>query len=396
MEKKRKKRRANGEGSVYYNKKTGRWMAQLVVGYDGKTGRLLMRAKSSATQAEALENLAALKERYLHTAAVLADKMTAGQWLDKWFATYSRPRLRVTTAERYAFMIGVAKEYIGKRRLGKVAEFDLQNIINQRFADNYERARYFRVVMRMAFGRAAKLKMIPVNIADDLLLPRKPHKKPFVRPTKEQRDALLRAKTPFFCWREILLTEFMTGLRRGELLALHWRDINLAEGWLEVHHSLVNADGKVMLTDPKTEQSRRRIYIPQALCQELRDYRHLQGIARLESGHWEHPDLVFTYKDGQYISPAYFSSYYARVRKRLGIETTFHMLRHDLASRMKDSKKFDLKDIQEQLGHSHINVTMDIYTHLNEESRADVGRWMQEDMGNVIPIDEKRQQREMK
>ena len=101
-------------------------------------------------------------------------------------------------------------------------------------------------------------------------------------------------------------------------------------------------------------------------------------------------------KDGQYISPAYFSSYYARVRKRLGIETTFHMLRHDLASRMKDSKKFDLKDIQEQLGHSHINVTMDIYTHLNEESRADVGRWMQEDMGNVIPIDEKRQQREMK
>ena len=49
MEKKRKKRRANGEGSVYYNKKTGRWMAQLAVGYDGKTGRLLMRAKSSAT-----------------------------------------------------------------------------------------------------------------------------------------------------------------------------------------------------------------------------------------------------------------------------------------------------------------------------------------------------------
>ena len=84
------------------------------------------------------------------------------------------------------------------------------------------------------------------------------------------------------------------------------------------------------------------------------------------------------------------------MRKRLGIETTFHMLRHDLASRMKDSKKFDLKDIQEQLGHSTINVTMDIYTHLNEDSKAAVGRWMQEDMGNVIDMDEKRQQRESK
>jgi integrase len=151
-----------------------------------------------------------------------------------------------------------------------------------------------------------------------------------------------------------------------------------------------------MLTEPKTEQSRRRIYIPRALCQELMEYRHRQGIARLEAGHWEHPDLVFTRKAGAFISPAYFSSYYARVRKRLGIETTFHMLRHDLASRMKDSKKFDLKDIQEQLGHSTINVTMDIYTHLNEDSKAAVGRWMQEDMGNVIDMDEKRQERESK
>lgn len=396
MGRRKKTRRGPREGSIYKDKKRDRWIAQLTVGFDGRTGRPVRRTKSSLTQKEALKNLAALKERYMNTTALLADQLTAGEWLDRWFTTYSQPHIRMTTGERYGFMIRVAKEYIGTMPLAFVTEFDLQNIINRRFFDHYERARYFRVVMRMAFGRAAKLKLIPANIADDLNLPRRPQKKPFVRPTKEQRDALLEAATPFPCWRQILLTEFMTGLRRGELLALHWSDINLEEGWLEVSHGLVNTDGKVVLTEPKTEQSRRRIYIPRALCQELSEYRHRQGIARLEAGHWEHPDLVFTRKAGAFISPAYFSSYYARVRKRLGIRTTFHMLRHDLASRMKDSKKFDLKDIQEQLGHSTINVTMDIYTHLNEDSKAAVGRWMQEDMGNVIDMDEKRQERESK
>ncbi len=64
------------------------------------------------------------------------------------------------------------------------------------------------------------------------------------------------------------------------------------------------------------------------------------------------------------------------------------MLRHDMASRMKASGQFDFKDIQEQLGHSTIQITMDIYTHINEEKKAAVSNWLQDDMENIVDFGE--------
>ena len=154
----------------------------------------------------------------------------------------------------------------------------------------------------------------------------------------------------------------------------------------------------VFLSQPKTEKSRRQLYLPPALCKELAAYKVRQMKLRLQNGHWEHPEMVFTDKDGAYISPCVFSSQYVKVRKKLGIKTTFHMLRHDMASRMKASHRFDFKDIQEQLGHSTIQITMDIYTHINEEKKAAVSDWLQNDMDNVVDFGEcdKTQLRQMK
>ena len=56
------------------------------------------------------------------------------------------------------------------------------------------------------------------------------------------------------------------------------------------------------------------------------------------------------------------------------------MLRHDMASRMKGTHIFDLKDIQAQLGHSSIQITMDIYTHIDEEQNQKVSGWLESDM----------------
>lgn len=124
----------------------------------------------------------------------------------------------------------------------------------------------------------------------------------------------------------------------------------------------------------------------------LAAYRIEQAKRRLRSESWEHPDLVFTEKHGEYISPSVFSSQYVKTRRKLGIETTFHMLRHDMASPMKASGKFDFKDIQEQLGHSTIQITMDIYTHIDEEAKTAVGSWLQNEMGDLINLSEKQKE----
>ena len=388
--------RGAGEGSIYKDQAHDRWIAQVSVGYDGRTGRLIKRTKTARTRKEAQAALARLKEKYISQTAILASQMTVATWLDRWFETYSRPHIRPTTADGYQHMLAIAKEHAGSIALDALSSFDLQYIINKRLYTHYTEARYFRTIMRMAFARAVKLKLISENPASDLELPQKPAKKPFVAPTKEQREALLSAPSRYYCWRQIMLTEFMTGLRRGELLALHWSDLDLEEGWLKVRHALVNgrreegmAHCPIYLTEPKTTKSRRQLYLPPALCQELAAYKTQQLRRRLQTGHWEHPELVFTGNAGEYISPCVFSSQYIKIRKKLGIKTTFHMLRHDMASRMKASHRFDFKDIQEQLGHSTIQITMDIYTHINDENKTAVSDWLQDDMENIVTLDPK-------
>ncbi|WP_256219539.1 tyrosine-type recombinase/integrase [Selenomonas ruminantium] len=65
-------------------------------------------------------------------------------------------------------------------------------------------------------------------------------------------------------------------------------------------------------------------------------------------------------------------------------KTTFHMLRHDMASRMKGTHMFDLKDIQKQLGHSSIQITMDIYTHIDEEQNQKVSGWLESGVNDLL------------
>jgi len=392
MTTKKNTRRPYGDGSIYRDGRTNRWIAQVNVGYDGKTGRMIKRTRTCRTQKEARAALEALALKYANPGALKADHLTVKNWLSNWFEVYSRPQIREDTAASYLHMINYATEAIGNMPLGDVTPFALQLIINRQMQEHYRTAQYFRTVMRMAFKRAVKLKLIPDNPAMDLELPKRKPKKPFVRPTREDREALLAAQSPYYCWRYILLTEFFTGLRRGELLGLHWSDIDLAAGKLRVSHALANGikkageDAPVYLAEPKTAKSKRELFIPAALCQELASYKAQQAALRLQSGSWEHPDLVFTGKNGHYINPAKFSSDFCNIRRKLGIKTTFHMLRHDMASRMKASGKFDFKDIQEQLGHSTIQITMDIYTHIDEEAKAAVSNWLDGDAGNIISL----------
>ena len=72
------------------------------------------------------------------------------------------------------------------------------------------------------------------------------------------------------------------------------------------------------------------------------------------------------------------------------------MLRHDMASRMKASGQFDFKDIQEQLGHSTIQITMDIYTHIDEEAKAAVSHWLDGDAKNIVSLGQEKTKRKIR
>lgn len=382
----KRKSRADGEGSVFYAESRGCWMAQIrISGPPDSRGHTRYRTRRAKTLREAVRRLQELKEQ--HGARLRADSgtITTADWLRTWFKTFARPRIRANTARSYAYILRIAAEEVGHIRLCRLTDIDLQGVLYGRLREKHRTARLFRTILRAALRRAVRSRMLQESPADCLELPPKPAKRPFVAPSIADWRALIDyRKSTYPAWRWILVTEFVTGARMSELLGLQWDDFTfsrdkagrLTGGTLHIRHALiVGADG-ISLQPTKTARSDRVLQLPADYCREMQAYRMAQG-RRAIAG------FVFL-QAGRPIHPASFSSHFARVRKRLGIGTTFHMLRHDLASRMKQSARFDLKDIQAQLGHSSIRITMDTYTHMTADSCRAMSDWLTDDLQELL------------
>lgn len=373
------RKRGRGQGSIY---RTGTgWTAEISLGYDGRTGRRIRRKASAATRREAEEKLALLRE-----ASGIADRsMTLGHWLQSWYEAGRRGRIRENTARGYEYCIRTADAELGNVRLCSLRRDELQRAVVRRFGGHRRAAELFRTVIGMALAAAVREGLIKDNPAYGLELPPRKRKKPFPRPTAGQWAALMNARTPLPCWRLIIMTEMLTGLRRSEILGLTWDSVRHTPegGEITVRNALIAGravDGRrpLIMAGTKSEAGQRTLPLPRKFMEELEEYRDQQIRSVAGSSRWTAGPLVFTGADGKAINPDTFSSLYHRTRKRLGIDTTFHQLRHDMATSMKESGLFDYKDMQSQLGHSSIRVTMDIYTHTGAEARRRVGRWIEE------------------
>ena len=387
-------KRADHDGTMYFSNSRKEWVVAVCVGTNPKTGKPVRKFRYFKTQKDALAGLNAMKEKYSIVTHLDADTITVGQWINKWFEFYSKPKIRGNTAQSYRHILDIAVEELG------LTEIDLQGVIFSRLKDHYRTAAFFRLLMKMCLRRAVKSRLIMESPAEDLELPKKPRKKAFVRPSHEDWQKLIDFPTScYYCWRWILLTEFVTGARMSEVWALRWQDFSVTtdqnghiqSGSLHIQHALYlgqneekGAPRPVILGDTKTQQGNRILPLPADFCRELMAYRKIQLERRLMTPGFDNQDFLFTMPDGKPINPGSFSSRYSFVRKKLGIKTTFHMLRHDMASRMKGTHIFDLKDIQTQLGHSSIQVTMDIYTHIDEQQNAKVSGWLESGVNDLL------------
>lgn len=368
------KRRRKGTGSIY--RSGNGWTAEISLGYDNITGMRRRKKATAPTKKEAAEKLKAM----LTASDIATSSITLADWINVWYIGRKRKRLRENTGRMYEHYLDVARRYFPFTPLSAIRWQDVQRLIDTEFAGHHRAAQHFHTVLKMAFDEAIKEGLISINPAEGAELPLKQRKKRFYKPSPYDWEKLLNTQTPLYCWRMIILTEMVTGLRRSELLALRWGDIadDAESGTLRVKKALIigrkdEAEGRRRLirTNTKSEAGERLLPLPPSYMAELSLYRQFQTekIPRNTGG------LLFTDKNGEAINPDTFSNLYYRVRKRLGIETTFHQLRHDMATSMKEAGIFDMKDVQSQLGHSSIKVTMDIYTHTGEQTRQKLSRW---------------------
>lgn len=156
-----------------------------------------------------------------------------------------------------------------------------------------------------------------------------------------------------------------TGMRRGELFGLEWKDIDFENGYLNIVRTSQYIGNKTLITkEPKTKSSRRCMKISQSLVDLLKEYRAFQSEQRLKTGsEWHNTDRLFTQLNGLPMCPDSLTKWFSNFLKKHNLrQVTLHSLRHTNATLL-IAEGTDIRTVSSRLGHSNTATTLNIYTH---------------------------------
>ena len=175
----------------------------------------------------------------------------------------------------------------------------------------------------------------------------------------------------------IALLALATGMRRGELLALQWSDVDLDRAVIHVESSVEETKAGLRVKPPKTKRGRRNIGLPTDAVAMLREHRKRLIELRLALGQGGQPTLVFSTVDGEMLSPNGVSRAWRQTCKARKLpRVQFHALRHTHASALIRAG-VDVLTISRRLGHSSASMTLDVYGHLMEGADAAAAKAIQ-------------------
>ena len=384
------RKRKAGDGTVR-QRKDGRWEGRIVIGYDDN-GYPKTKNVPAKTKKECVEKLQKLKAECggLKPEKVRPE-MAFGDWLTYWYENHSKPKIRPTTQETYESRIRLhIIPEIGDIPLNKLTQNDLQqfygrikNSGRKRFTDKYGEGLSDRMVRmchatcRSALEKAVQDGLIRVNPAIGCKLPPKKAREMQVLTREELQRFLIQAK--FEGYYEVFLLDLATGLRRGELMALQWDDLNFKTGVLNVNKQVYDVRGQLQISTPKTKNSVRKIVLPPAVVAVLREYKETVD------SRWMFPSPV---KEDCPITPGVVRRRLQLILEHAGCKRVrFHDLRHTFATLALENG-MDVKTLSAMLGHVSAATTLDIYTHITDDMQRAAAASIDRSIGKAEPQEE--------
>ena len=380
------KKRANGEGNLR-KRKDGRWEGRYTAGYDPYTGKRIVKNVLGKTQAEARDKLKkAIEESSLLD--ISRESYTVASWLRTWYKLYAQPNIRTSTANRYELMI---EKYtvprIGSIKLSKLTARDLQRLYKalldhgrisgtetQGPGLSTTTVHSLHLMLHSAFKQAVKERLLLRNPTEDCIAPKIRKVEMKILEPEQIHRYLLAAENhnalPMF------YLELVSGLRKGELVALRWDDVDTERNTVSVSKQLVrNPDGTLELTQPKTETSIREVSIPQ------------EAVDLLKQEHALHPDNPYLFpsaKTGEMYHPDSVVNLHKKILREAGIpHIRFHDLRHTFAT-MALQSGVDIKTVSAMLGHYDAGFTLKTYTHATRQKQEEAAQTMGSFMAQVL------------
>lgn len=227
------------------------------------------------------------------------------------------------------------------------------------------------IVLKDALNEAVLSEMITKNPAAGVKMPAKNKtsaKRVFL--TADEANVVLKAFKGHIL-QALVYTTLYYGLRRSEVLGLRWRAVDFQANTLTINHVVVKNRSIIEKDTTKSQASTHTYLLIPDVREALLEQKRRQEQWKEELGEtYKDNDYVFTWKDGTLFRPDYVTRGFQRVLKSHGLQKMrFHDLRHSTSSTLYD-QGWDLKDIQEWMRHSSIEVTGDIYTHITEDRKS--------------------------
>jgi integrase len=294
--------------------------------------------------------------------------MTVSEFFEIYFRDHGKT-LRPSTLRSYQnIYIWHIKDTIGNVKLLKLSAVHLNALYTAKKDEGLSNrtVEYINGVLRRAFNQGIKWGLLKFNPTVQASPP-KVEKKEMKTWTGNQVKKFFKA-VEGERWEAIYYVASL-GLREGEILALRWDSIDLANGTLKVVLAVQFVQGKgLIFSEPKSAKSKRRVDLPQYVISALLKHKQKQEILKT-SEKWRpnpnQPDnLVFTTNLGTAISPRNLIRHFKEKTKEANLpEIRFHDLRHTTATLLLEKNEHPLV-VSSLLGHSSVNLTLSTYSHI--------------------------------
>jgi len=351
----------------------GSWAIILDLGQDNEGKRRQKWHSVKGTKKDAERELTKLLHTLDSGSYIEPSKLTVSRYLKIWLSDYAAHQVTPKTLERYT---GIINDHIGpaigRHALGKLKPLHIQDLYSRALRDGRLDGKgglsprtvlHMHRILHKALDQAMKWQMLTHN-PSDAVQPPKPKHKEMAALDESQVAELLEHFRDSRLYLPVLIA-VTTGLRRGEVLAIKWQNVDLGTSRLFVRASLEQTKEALRFKKPKTRKSERTVILPAFTVEALQAHRKAQAEYRLKLGpDYQDFDLVCPREDGSPWPPDSLSTLFAaRIKKAPVPKIRLHDLRHTHATQLL-KQGVHPKIVSERLGHSNISITLDTYSHV--------------------------------
>ncbi len=357
-------KRGKGEGSIY-QRGDKRWSAQITLPsgkrqtYYGKTRKDVVSRLDEAKQ---------LLKRGL---PLPSERQTVADYMRSWLQSVTT--IRATTKARYAQDVERIADAFPTTPLVRLSAQQVSQFYGK-LAEGLSSTtvHHTHAVLHRALSDALRMDLVSQNVADKVDAPRRDHHEMTTLGEEQGRTLLEMAKESRY--QALFVLALATGMRRGELLALKWQDVDLDKGVLSVRASVQILDGaaeRLVIAETKTAHSRRQVSLGKHVVDALRAHRTRQKAERKWIPEWQEHDLVFPGYRGGILDPQRPGKTLNQLLKRANLPPMrFHDLRHTAISLML-ARGVQPHTVAKLVG-DDVGLMLRVYAHVspNQEKEA--------------------------